>query len=131
MWEFVKEIASAICDGIKAIWNACKKIIKAVVSFVHDLLDGLFEILEDIFGDDMPPSVDQSPVKPFVANMGKLIEDAPVKDYNLFQQKRNNYLKGVYDTRSGEIKSPTYVAGDSVDQRTKDEMGDEPIIVIG
>ncbi len=131
MWNFVKEIASAIWDGIKAIWNACKKIIKAVVSFVHDLVDGLFEILENIFGDNMPQSVDQSPVKPFVANMDELIKNAPVKDYNLFQQKKNNYLKGVYDTRTCEIKSPTYVAGDSVDQRTKDEMGDEPIIVIG
>lgn len=131
MWNFIKEIASAIWDGVKAIWNVCKRIIKAVISFVHDLLDGLFEILEDIFGDDMPPTVNDSPVKPFIANMDELMKNAPVKDLNLFKQKNKNYMKGVYDTRTHEIKSPTYVAGDSVDQRTKDEMGGEPIIIIG
>jgi len=40
-------------------------------------------------------------------------------------------MKGVYDTRTHKIISPTYVAGDSVDQKTKDEMGGEPIIIIG
>lgn len=131
MWDFISEIASAIWDGIKSIWNTCKRIIKAVISFVHDLLDGLFEILEDLFGDDMPSSVKESPVKPFIADMDKLIQNAPVSDQGLFQQKKNNFVKGVYDTRTKKIISPTYVAADSVDQKTKNEMGNEPIIVIG
>jgi len=88
MWDFITEIASAIWDGVKAIWNTCKRIIKAVVSFVHDLLDGLFDILEEIFGDDMPSSVQDSPVKPFIADMDKLIEQAPISDQGLFQQKK-------------------------------------------
>lgn len=131
MWDFISEIASAIWDGIKAIWNTCKRIVRAIISFVHDLLDGLFEILEEIFGDNKPSSVKESPVKPFIADMGKLIEQAPIVEGGLFTQKNKNFLTGVYDTRTNQIKSPTYVAGDSVDQKTKNEMGDEPIIVIG
>lgn len=129
---FLADIASAIWDGIKAIWNTCKKIVKAVIDFVRDLVNGLFDILVDIFGEDkIPDDVNSSPAKPFIADMDKLIQAAPTKDVGLFQSKKKNYLTGVYDTRTGEIKSPTYVAGDSVDSRTKDEMGDEPIIVVG
>lgn len=131
MWEFIREIASAIWDGARAIWNACKRIIKAVVSFVHDLLDGLFDILEEIFGNNMPSSVRDSPAKPFIADMDRLVENAPVSDQGLFKQKNKNFMKGVYDTRTHQIIKPTYVAGDKVDNRTKDEMGDEPIIIIG
>ena len=131
MFGFLREIASAIWDGIRGLWNMCKCIIKAVISLAHDLIDGLFDILEDIFGDDIPESVEQSPVKPFVADMDKLIKEAPVSNQGLFQQKKHNYLKGVYDTRNGKIINPTYVAGDNIDNETKNTIGDDPIIVIG
>lgn len=131
MFDFLSEIADAIWTGVKGLWTMCKRIIKAVVSFVHDILDGLFEILEDIFGDDMPNSVADSPVKPFVADMDKLIKNAPISDQGLFKQKKKNFMKGAYDTRTGQILKPMYVAGDQVDQTTTDTMKDEPIIIIG
>lgn len=131
MFDFLKEIADAIWTGIKGLWNMCKKIIKAVINFVHDLLDGLFEILEDIFGDDVPNSVEESPVKPFIADMNKLVENAPTRNVGLFKQKKNNFMKGAYDTRTGKIIKPTYVAGDKVDQETINTMDGEPIIIIG
>lgn len=130
--DVVVAIGQAIWDGMTAIWNMCKKIIKATISFVRDLVDGLFDILEDIFGSgNVPDSVEDSPVKPFIADMDKLIENAPVSDQGLFKQKNNNYMKGVYDTRTGKILQPTYVAGDNVDDKTKEVMGTEPIVIIG
>lgn len=131
MFGFIREIASAIWDGIRGLWNMCKRIIKAVISLARDLIDGLFDILEEIFGDDVPDSVEDSPVKPFIADMDKLISEAPINNQGLFQQKKHNYMKAVYDTRNGKIISPTYVAGDNIDSETKDVMGDEPIVVIG
>lgn len=131
MFGFLAEIAGAIWTGIKGLWTMCKKIIKASINFVHDLVDGLFEILEDIFGDDVPSSVDESHVKPFIGDMDKLTQNAPIKDCNLFGQKKKNYIKGAYDTRTGKIIKPTYVAGDKVDQETIDAMDDEPIIIVG
>ena len=131
MFDFLAESADAIWTGIKGLWTMCKRIIKAVISFVHDLVDGLFEILEDIFGDDVPSSVDESPVKPFIGDMDKLIDNAPTKDVGLFKQKKKNFIKGAYDTRTGKIIKPTYVAGDKVDQETIDAMDDEPIIIVG
>ena len=93
MFDFLAEIADAIWTGIKGLWTMCKRIIKAVISFVHDLVDGLFEILEDIFGDDVPSSVDESPVKPFIGDMDKLIDNAPTKDVGLFKQKKKNFIR--------------------------------------
>lgn len=131
MFKILKKIAGAIWTGVKSLWTMCKRIIKATISFVHDILDGLFDILEDIFDGDVPNSVEDSPVKPFLGDMNKLIENAPVCNQGLFQQKKKNYLKGFYDTRTGEILNPTYVAGDQVDQKTKDIMNGEPIVIIG
>lgn len=131
MFEFLEEIADAIWTGVKGLWTMCKRIIKATISFVHDILDGLFDILEEIFDGDVPNSVEESPDKPFLGDMNKLIENAPVSNQGLFQQKKKNYLKGFYDTRTGEILNPTYVAGDQVDQKTKDIMNGEPIVIIG
>lgn len=131
MFEFLAEIAEAIWIGVKGLWTMCKRIIKATISFVHDILDGLFDILEEIFDGEVPDSVEESPVKPFLADMNKLIVNAPISDQGLFQQKKNNYTKAFYDTRTGEILKPTYVAGDQVDQKTKDIMNGEPIVIIG
>lgn len=131
MFGFLAEIAEAIWIGVKGLWTMCKRIIKATISFVHDILDGLFDILEEIFDGDVPDSVEESPVKPFLADMNKLIDNAPISDQGLFQQKKNNYTKAFYDTRTGEILKPTYVAGDQVDQKTKDIMNGEPIVIIG
>lgn len=131
MFGFLADIANAIWTGVKGLWTMCKRIIKATISFVHDILDGLFEILEEIFDGDVPDSVGESPVKPFVGNMDELIVNAPVSNQGLFQQKKKNYLKGFYDTRTGEILNPTYIAGDQVDQKTKDIMNGEPIVIIG
>lgn len=131
MFDFLAEIADAIWSGVKGLWNMCKRIIKAVISFVHDLLDGLFEILEDIFGDDVPQSVEDSPVKPFIGDMDKLMKNAPTRDFGLFKEKKKNFIKAAYDTRTGKIIKPTYVAGDKVDQETIEAMDNEPIIIIG
>ena len=131
MFDFLAEIADAIWTGVKGLWTTCKRIIKATISFVHDILDGLFDILEEIFDGDVPDSVGESPVKPFVADMDKLIDGAPISDQGLFKQKKKNLTKGFYDTRTGEILNPTYIAGDQVDQKTKDIMNEEPIVIIG
>lgn len=129
--DFLKEIWSAICDGAKALWNMCKRIIKACISFIHDILDGMFDILEELLGGDVPPSVEESPVKPFLGDLGKLVDNAPTKNVGLFQQRKNNYIKGFYDTRTGKIEKPTYVAGDEVDSDVKETLGNEPIVILG
>jgi hypothetical protein len=134
MWDFLKEIAGAIVAGAEALWNICIKIVRAVISFVDDILSGLFDILEEIFGDDMPETVHKSPAKPFVTDLDKLgivIKDAPVSDQGIFRQKNKNLLKGVYDTRTGQIIKPTYVAGDRVDNQTMEILKDEPLVILG
>lgn len=130
MWQFLKDIAEAIWTGIKSIWNMCKKIIKAVINFFEDILDGLFDILEELLGN-VPSSVEQSPLKPFLGDMDKLMENAPTRDVGLFKQKKQNLIKAVYDTRTGEILKPTYLGGDSIDGKTRETLGGEPLVILG
>jgi hypothetical protein len=129
--NWLSEIWSAICDGAKELWNSCKRIIKATISFLHDIIDGLFDILEDLLGGDVPSDVEDSPIKPFLGDINKLIENAPVKKVGLFDQRKNNYIKGFYDTRTGKIEKPTYVAGDKVDDELLETMDDKPLIILG
>ncbi len=129
--DFLRDIWNAICDGAKALWNMCKRIIKACISFIHDILNGMFEILEELLGGDVPPTVEESPIKPFLGNLDKMMENAPTKNVGLFAQRKNNYIKGYYDTRTGEIKKPTYVAGDEVDSELKNIIGNEEVVILG
>ena len=98
---------------------------------MHDIIDGLFDILEDLLGGDVPSDVEDSPIKPFLGDINKLIENAPVKKVGLFDQRKNNYIKGFYDTRTGKIEKPTYVAGDKVDDELLETMDDKPLIILG
>lgn len=129
--NWLTKIWDAICDGAKALWNLCKRIIKDTISFLHDIIDGLFDILKELLGGDVPPTVDQSPIKPFLADMEKLMANAPVKNVGLFAQRNKNYMKGFYDTKTGKIEKPTYVAGDKVDDDLLKAMDDEPLIILG
>jgi hypothetical protein len=129
--NFLREIWNAICDGAKALWDMCKRIIKACISFIHDILDGMFDVLEELLGGNVPPTVDESPIKPFFGDLNKMVQNAPTKNVGLFAQRKNNYIKGFYDTRTGKIQNPTYVAGDEVDSKLKETIGDEPVVILG
>ena len=128
-----KNIACIVYDTISlySLWIKCKHIVKDTISLKCDLIEGLFDILEDIFGDDIPESVDKSPVKPFIANIDNIKKDSLVKPMLIFKSRKYNYLKGLYDVRNGKIINPTYVTGDNIDSETKNTIGDEYIIIIG
>lgn len=128
--SFLSEIASAIWSGIKALWRVCARIIRAVISFAIDVIAGLAIGVALLLGYE-PVSVEASPIKPFVADMDKLMAQAPVKEVGIFNQKNKNLMKGLYDTRTGQIHNPTYMAGDSVDNKTRDVLGNEPIVILG
>lgn len=130
LFGFLGEIASAIWSGIKALWNACTRIIRAVISFAIDIVAGLLVGVALLLGYE-PATVQESPVKPFVADMDKLMASAPVVEAGIFGQKNNNLMKGLYDTRTGKIHQPTYIGGDQLDSKTRQVLGNEPIVILG
>lgn len=129
----LKYIACSIYDITNAyiFWFRCKHIVKETICLYCDLIKGLFDIIEDIFGDDVPDSVEDSPHKPFIADIDKLTKNSRIRHIWIFKSRKYNYLKGVFNISNGQIINPTYVAGDYIDNETKDVMGDEAIVVIG
>lgn len=128
--ELLNAIWEVICRGAEALWNVCCKIIKETINLLNDILDGIVDILSELLGGEIPGTVEDSPIKPFLGDINKLIENAPVQRVGLFGNNYN-YIKGFYDTNTGEIKRPTYVGGNNVDQDLLDHMGDNPLIILG
>lgn len=127
---FVGEIASAIWLGLKAIWTSCTRIIRAVISFAIDVFSGLLVGIAILLGYE-PLSVEESPIKPFLADMDKIMATAPVREVGVFAGKNKNMMKGLYDVRTGTIHNATYLGGDSLDSKTKSIIGNEPIVILG
>lgn len=127
---FLGEIASAIWSSIKAIWNTCTRIIRSVISFAIDVLSGLLVGIALLLGYE-PQSVEDSPIKPFLADMDKIMATAPVREVGVFAGKNKNMMKGLYDMRTGTIHNATYLGGDSLDSQTKSVIGSEPIVILG
>lgn len=130
LFGFLSEIASAIWNGIKALWRTCTRIIRALISFAIDILAGLAAGVALLLGYE-PVSVQESPVKPFLADMDKLMEQAPVREVGIFGGQNKNMMKGLYDTRTGQIHNATYIGGNNIDSRTKEVIGNEPIVILG
>jgi hypothetical protein len=130
LFGFLGEIASAIWSGIKALWRVCTKIIRAVISFTLDIIAGLIAGVALLLGYE-PYSVEESPIKPFVADMDKLMASAPVVEVGVFGQKNKNLMKGLYDARTGQIHEPTYIGGDQLDSQTRQVIGNESIVILG
>lgn len=137
-WEKAKEPINSKCSKLRntyetfVAWFNCKQVTIDKVSFEQDIVFRLSEILYNALGDSIPSSVEKSPVKPFIADMNKIYQRLPAycNRYS-FLQGKENILIGLYDTKKNDVLSPIYFASNSVDNRLKDEMGDEIIIIVG
>ena len=130
LFSFLGDIASAIWSGIKALWKGCTKVIRTVISFTLDVIAGLIVGIAWLLGYE-PFSVEESPIKPFLADMDKLMASAPVVEAGVFGQKNKNLMRGLYDTSTGEIHQAKYIGGDQLDSDTRRTLGNEPIVILG
>lgn len=107
IWEIIKGAA-------RAFWNAIKRLWRAVVNFLTDVVNyfkGLF--------------LKKDRHKPFMADLSKLkaeIKDAPVKNCGIFQ--------GVYDQDTDEIIHTQVVESNSLDAKTREILGNDKLVVL-
>lgn len=107
-------IIEAIKGAFRYIVNLVRRVVNGVLNFVKEVVNWFRRL-----------KLDRNKDIPFVAD-GKefkdLLKTAPKKDVGIFE--------GVYNEDKDEITAHQYVDADSVDQQTKDVMGNESLVVL-
>lgn len=111
----VSSLIDLIVEAFQFIKNLVERIINGVLNFAKHVL-GWFQ---NIIG------LNQNRHVPFIADKAKFreaLKTAPLKDVGLF--------KGVYDKQTDEIVASEYVGADSLDQQTKNILGNNELVVL-
>lgn len=97
-----------------------------IKNFIRRVINGILNFTRDILIKLRSWNLRQNTDVPFIADMNffkKQLETAPVKDVGLFI--------GVYSKDTGEIReNPEVIEADSLDEKTRSVMGDEPLVVL-
>lgn len=91
-----------------------RKVIRGVLNFAREVVDW-FRSLNLNPQEDTPFIADASEFK-------EMLKTAPKKDVGIFE--------GVYNEEEDEIVSHRYLDADSLDARTKEILGKEPLVVL-
>lgn len=111
-------IISGIVELIKAacrfIANIVRKVIRGILNFAREVV-GWFRSL----------TLDKEKDTPFIADATKfkeMLKTAPTKNVGIFE--------GVYNEDTDEITNNRYLEADEVDDRTKNVLGNEELVVL-
>lgn len=112
---FISSIIDAIKAAFRFIRNLIKVIVRGVLNFAAHVVNWFKKIR------DLDKSVDT----PFVADAEKfkdMLKTAPTKNVGIFE--------GVYNEELDEITHNQYIEADSLDQQTRNVLGNEPLVVL-
>ena len=108
----------SIIDAIKA---AFRYVVNLVRKVVHGILNFVKEVVDWFKSLSLNPQVDT----PFIADakeFKEMLKTAPKKKVGIFE--------GVYNEETDEIISNRYLDADEVDQKTKDVLAGESLVVL-
>lgn len=107
------------------IIEAIKGAFRYIVNLVRRVIDGVLNFVKEVVNWFRRLNLNPQKDTPFVADAKKfkeLLKTAPRKKVGIFE--------GVYNEDEDEITAHQYVDADSVDQQTKDVMGNESLVVL-
>lgn len=110
----IHDILEVIKAAFRFIANIVRKVISGVLNFAREVVGWFRGLLLD-------PQKDT----PFLANgeqFRELLKTAPTKNVGIFE--------GVYNEDADEITANRYLDADEVDDRTKQVLGNEPLVVL-
>ena len=109
----MEELIQLIKNAFQYIKNLFRKIIDGILNFAKHVV-GWFKSLNLLPGQDVP----------FIASkeFGEKLKIAPVKNVGIFQ--------GVYNEMTNEITHAAYVEADSLDNQTREILGNEELVVL-
>ena len=109
----------------ESIINAIKAAFRYIVNLVRKVINGILNFAKEVV--DWFKSLRLNPQEdtPFIANASEfkeMLKTAPKKDVGIFE--------GVYNEETDEITANRYLDADEVDQKTKNVLGNESLVVL-
>ncbi len=111
------------------VFSGLLDLIKAAISWLADIvrtiIRGVLNFFKEVVGWFKSLALDKNKHVPFVADAAQfkdMLKTAPEKNVGIFE--------GVYDEVDDEIVNNRYLEADEVDQKTKEVLGDEPLVVL-
>lgn len=105
--------------------EAIKGAFRFIVNIVRKVIQGIFQFARQVVDWFRSLTLDREKHTPFIADAEKfkeMLKTAPVKEVGIFE--------GVYDEEADEIVANRYLEADELDQKTKEVLGNEPLVVL-
>ena len=109
------DIISFIKNAFRFIRNLVRVIIRGVFNFAKNVVAWFKNIY----------NLDKEVDTPFIADASKFkeaLKTAPTKNVGIFQ--------GVYNEETDEITHNQYLEADEIDDKTREVLGGEPLVVL-
>lgn len=110
----INSLVAAIKAAFRWLTNIVRKVIRGILKFATEVVNWFKSL-----------SLDKDKHTPFIADAEQfkdMLKTAPKKDVGIFE--------GVYDEEADEIVANRYLEADEVDQKTKEVLGNEPLVVL-
>ena len=120
---FLNPIKEALMAFIEKVKGIVKKIIAKIVDFKNQVV-GWIKQHPLIKGKEVPFLMNKK-------GFGQMLKDAPtVHIPDLFGEEEVGLFEGIYDELADEITDLRYIAADEYDEKTKQVLGNEELVVL-
>lgn len=111
-------IINSLVAAIKAAFRWLKNIVRKVIHGILNFATEVVNWFKSLF-------LDKNKHTPFIADAEQfkdMLKTAPTRNVGIFE--------GVYDEEADEIIANRYLEADKVDQKTKEVLGNESLVVL-
>lgn len=108
-----------------SIIAAIKAAFRYIVNLVRNVINGILNFAKEVVGWFKSLRLNPQEDTPFIADASEfkeMLKAAPKKNVGIFE--------GVYNEETDEITANRYLDADEVDQKTKDVLGNESLVVL-
>ena len=108
-----------------SIIAAIKAAFRYIVNLVRKVINGILNFTKQVVNWFKSLRLDPQKDTPFIADASEfkeMLKAAPKKNVGIFE--------GVYNEETDEITANRYLDADEVDQKTKDVLGNESLVVL-
>lgn len=110
---------------LEIVWDGICDFIGSCINFIIDVIDGIFNFFDNVVGWFREQFLVPERHTPFIGNeeaIKGMLKTAPKKDVGIF--------RGVYDNQTDEITELEVVEADSLDAKTIEVLGNDPLVVL-
>lgn len=115
-------LTQLIVQALAKAWGQiCKIFIAVIIEVVVNFLNDVVKYFQNL-------ALTKGVHKPFI--MDAKAKEAKMFDELIPQGKKDGIIEGVFNEKTEDIDSIRYIGGEGVDQRTKEILEKDPIVVL-